>query len=228
VLLLDSRFRGHDKRPQEGFDIGDIGEAVLAVGGYHFQSVTICHRLTSFLAESFFELVPVFPGGLEIGLLDQDPDDIHHGKKPGVGCFIVQATDLVIFKDGQIALHGSSTIVLWIRWGSGARRRRAGAGGARRSVVWEYGIEAPFTGVIVGERGGKGKTITGKRVSVFIRIGGFCRPVGAEKGVGGSDWRRLTPFSMLLTTLAGLNCLDIVSYSAHITSQLQLFQDLYS
>ena len=63
--------------PQQGLGSGDIGEVVFAVGGRQFQSVTICHRLTPFLAEPLFQLVPVLPGSLEIRLLGEDPGDAH-------------------------------------------------------------------------------------------------------------------------------------------------------
>ena len=55
--------------------------------------MTICHRLVPLPAESLFQLVPVFPGLLEFGLLSQDLDDVHDGEKPGFGLLIVQAAD---------------------------------------------------------------------------------------------------------------------------------------
>ena len=35
---------------EEGFGVGDVGEAEFAVFGGEFQSVTICHRLIAFLS----------------------------------------------------------------------------------------------------------------------------------------------------------------------------------
>lgn len=57
---------------EEGFGGGDIGEVFLAVGGRHFQSVTICHRLTALFGEPLLELVPIFSGCLVIRLLFEE------------------------------------------------------------------------------------------------------------------------------------------------------------
>jgi hypothetical protein len=52
-----------------GGKFGDVGKVAFAVGGGQFQSVTICHRLTSLLAQPLFQLVPMLSGRLVIGLL---------------------------------------------------------------------------------------------------------------------------------------------------------------
>ncbi len=39
--------------------VGDISKAALAVRGFHFQSVTICHGFISFLFEALFHFTPI-------------------------------------------------------------------------------------------------------------------------------------------------------------------------
>ena len=71
--------------------------------------MTICHRLTSFLAKSLFQLVPVFSGGLRIRLLGEHLHDVHHGEPPGFGLLVVDAADgLILELRGQV-LHGYSS-----------------------------------------------------------------------------------------------------------------------
>jgi hypothetical protein len=91
---------------QQGLGSGDVSEVFLAVGGGQFQSVTICHRLTSFLVKSLFQLVPILSGRLKIRLLGENLDDVHDREKPGFGFLIVEAADFTLLEDGRDDFHG--------------------------------------------------------------------------------------------------------------------------
>ena len=93
---------------QQGFGSGHVSEVVFAIRSGQFQSVTVCHRLTSLLGKSLFQLVPVLPGGLKVRLLGEDLDDIDDGEEPCVGLFVVDAADGVAFERGGDDVHGGT------------------------------------------------------------------------------------------------------------------------
>jgi hypothetical protein len=62
--------------------------------------------LASFLTKPFFQLVPVLSGGLEIGLLGENLDDVHDREKPGFGLLVVEAADFALLEDGGDDFHG--------------------------------------------------------------------------------------------------------------------------
>jgi hypothetical protein len=68
--------------------------------------VTICNQLASFLAESVFQNLPVVSGGLVIGLLGENLDDVHDREKPGFGLLVVEAADFALLEDGRDDFHG--------------------------------------------------------------------------------------------------------------------------
>jgi hypothetical protein len=96
---------GLDKAQQD-FGGGGIGQTLLAIGRPHFQLVTICHQLTAFLAQPFFQLVPVFPCRLVIGLLGQRLNDVDHREPPGFGSFVIDAADSLGLEKGGLNGHG--------------------------------------------------------------------------------------------------------------------------
>ena len=100
---------------QEGLGIGDVGEAHFTVVGGQFEPVTICHQLTSLFVQALSELVPVFSGGLVIGLLGEYLDDVHDGEEPSLGLFVVEAADSVSLKNGQVFFHNGGWIFFRVR-----------------------------------------------------------------------------------------------------------------
>ena len=90
-------------------DMKTLPSLCFAVSCGHFQSVTICHRLTSFFRQSLLELVPILPGGLKIRLLREHLNDVHDRKPPGFGFCVIDATDFVAFEDGEVFIH----VVRW-------------------------------------------------------------------------------------------------------------------
>lgn len=90
---------------QNGFGIGGIGQIFFAICCNQFQSVTICHRLTPFFFESFFQLIPILTSGLVFGLMDQDLDNVNNGEIPFFGILIVMPTYFLSFKDSQRFFH---------------------------------------------------------------------------------------------------------------------------
>jgi len=85
---------------------GNVGEITFAVGGGHFQLVTIRHQLTALLGQPLLEFVPIFSGGRKIRLLRQHPDDVHDREPPRLGRRVVVAADFVAFKNNQFIFHG--------------------------------------------------------------------------------------------------------------------------
>jgi len=81
---------------QKLFDIGAVGHALLAVGGGHFQTVTIRHDFTSFLLEPFFELTPIGPG---IYATCQDRHHIDDGEDPFLIFRVPSAADLLFLEE---------------------------------------------------------------------------------------------------------------------------------
>ena len=85
---------------QQCFGTGDVGESLLAILRQHFQPVTICNRLTSFLAKTDFQNLPVVSSELKAGLLGEDLDDVHDREKPSLSRLVVDAADPVSLKNG--------------------------------------------------------------------------------------------------------------------------------
>lgn len=82
--------------------IGDIGHALLAVGGGHFQTVTIRHGFIAFFLQAFLQFSPV---GTRINAGCEDRDDIDDGKHPFFLAGVPGAADLFFFKEGDLR-HG--------------------------------------------------------------------------------------------------------------------------
>jgi len=74
--------------------------------------VTTRHRLAAFLVEPLFELVPVLPGRLVIGLLGEDLDDVHDREEPRLSFLVVDAADSVSLKNGQVFFQSCWKAVL--------------------------------------------------------------------------------------------------------------------
>ena len=87
---------------QELFGIRHIGEALLAVGGGHFQSVTFCNGFTALVREAFLHHPPI---DLRIVAISEHSDDIHDGEIPFCLGLVPSAADLFLFKEGDGA-HG--------------------------------------------------------------------------------------------------------------------------
>ena len=96
---------------QQGFSSGHVREIFFAVGGGHFQLVTICYQLTALFGQAAFEDFPVFSGRLIIRLLGEHADDVHDGKPPRLGSVVVVAANLVPFKNGEVTIHGDGMSV---------------------------------------------------------------------------------------------------------------------
>ena len=88
------------------FGIRDDGEALLAVGASHFQSVTICNGFISLVREALLHDAPI---NLRIGAAGEDGDDVHDGEIPLLFGFVPCAADLFFFKKGQ-GVHG----LMWL------------------------------------------------------------------------------------------------------------------
>ena len=83
---------------QELFGVRDVGEALLAVGGGHFQTVTICNGFISFSDESFFEDAPIY---LRIWTICQNREDIDDGEHPFFLAGVPSAANLFFFEEGD-------------------------------------------------------------------------------------------------------------------------------
>lgn len=59
--------------------VGDIGEALLAIGSRHLQSVTICNGLIALVVQPLFHDAPIH---LRVGTPGQDGDHINDGEIP--------------------------------------------------------------------------------------------------------------------------------------------------
>lgn len=90
---------------QQGFGGGDIGQALLAVLGGHFQLVTVCYQLAAFLVQTTFQHLPVFSGGLIVSRLRQHPNNVDHRKQPRLSRLVIHAADCMRFKNGWLGLH---------------------------------------------------------------------------------------------------------------------------
>ena len=97
---------------QQFFGICYIRKAALAIGGFHFQLVTICHQFISFFFQALLQLVPVFSAGLVVGAFCQCNHDIHHRKIPFFLFLIPSGADGLIFKHLQLVVfrHGALLI----------------------------------------------------------------------------------------------------------------------
>jgi hypothetical protein len=82
-----------------------VGEITFAVGGGHFQLVTVCYQLTALFGQTAFEHLPILSGRLIIRLR-QHPDNVHDRKPPRLGRLVVVAADFVAFKNNQFFFHG--------------------------------------------------------------------------------------------------------------------------
>jgi hypothetical protein len=92
--------------------VSAIGQTLFAVGSGHPQLVTICHQLTSFLAESLFELIPVFASRRWIELLSKHLDNAHHGEPPGIGSLVLNVPNGTSLEECGLAGHtwGSDSV----------------------------------------------------------------------------------------------------------------------
>ncbi len=75
-----------------------IGEALLAVGSGHFQSVTVCHGFIPLVGQALFRDAPI---DLRIVAAGQDGDDIDDGEIPLLLDLVPGAADLFFFKEGK-------------------------------------------------------------------------------------------------------------------------------
>lgn len=80
---------------EELLGIGDIGHALFAVGGGHFQTVTIRHGFIAFFFEPFLELPPI---GTRLHAICEDGDHIDDGELPFLGFGVPSAANLFFFK----------------------------------------------------------------------------------------------------------------------------------
>jgi len=96
---------------QQGLGLGHRCHVILAVGGLHFQLVTICNQLTALLGQPVLQDLPVVLGGLVIGLVYQDLDDVDHREPPGLRGIIIEPADLMLLEQrggGKECAHGFS------------------------------------------------------------------------------------------------------------------------
>ena len=115
---------------QKLFRISDIGHALFAVGGGHFQPVTICNGFIALILEAFFYDPPI---DLRIRTVGEDRNHIHDGKMPFFFHCIPSPADLLFFKEGDGGHGDNSFRGDWRRpghqrRGAGFPRRRDGAG----------------------------------------------------------------------------------------------------
>ncbi len=76
--------------------VSDIGEALLPIGGCHFESVTICNGLVALCSKALFQDSPVNGG---IGAFRKNPQDINNGEEPFLILGIPSAADCFFFKE---------------------------------------------------------------------------------------------------------------------------------
>ena len=107
------RFRRWDglDEPEKLLRIRHVGEALLAIGGGHFQTVTIGHGLIPLLFQTLFQLSPIGSG---IDASGQNRDDVGDGEIPFFFVLVPSAADLFFFKqdDGAHGWEGSSRVAV--------------------------------------------------------------------------------------------------------------------
>ena len=98
-LLERLRLLGRDAldEAEELLGVGHVGEAHLAVGGFKFQLVTICHRFISLFLQSLFEFVPVLACRLVI-TIRQHTAHVHNGEVSLLFLVVPRGTNLFLFK----------------------------------------------------------------------------------------------------------------------------------
>lgn len=95
---------------QQGLGGGHVGLAQLTVVSGHFQLVTVCHQLTSFLGQPLFQFVPILARGLVVRLLGQGLDDVVYGEPPRLRGIIVETTDLMLLEEGGRRKKGAHLV----------------------------------------------------------------------------------------------------------------------
>jgi len=88
---------------EELFGVGDIGQALPAIGSGHFQSVTFCNGLVAIISQTLFQHPPI---NLGIVAFRQDCNDVHDGEIPFLFVAVPCAADLLFFKENDGA-HGA-------------------------------------------------------------------------------------------------------------------------
>ena len=83
-----------------------VDEVVFSICRGQLQSVTVCHRLITFLAQPLLQLIPVFARCLIVDLLGKYLDDIDDRKPPCFRRGVIDAADRMFLEDGRLVVHG--------------------------------------------------------------------------------------------------------------------------
>jgi hypothetical protein len=76
-----------------------ISQVIFTVRSLHFQVVTFCNHLTSFLLQPIFENFPITPG---IGASGKHFDNVNNAEKPFLLILVPMAADMLSFEDGDL------------------------------------------------------------------------------------------------------------------------------
>jgi hypothetical protein len=108
-ILSDAGRRRCVAAPLNVVGIRHIRAPHLSVSRRHFQLVTFCYHFTPLVTQAAFENLPVLPCRLKIRLLNQHPNNVHHGKKPRFTPLIINTPNLMLLKKHWQSLHKPST-----------------------------------------------------------------------------------------------------------------------